>query len=66
MYTLNNISNADNFIWFLGTKLYVNLVTGNTRYEMPEVETFPGSESVTRMLIGEYNLCREVNLYLSN
>ena len=46
--------------------MYFNLVTGDTRYEMAEDETLAGSENVTRMLIGEYNLFTEFNSCLSN
>ena len=43
-------------IYFSGKKMYVNLVTGNTCYEMPqllETETLAETENMTTVLIGE-------------
>ena len=43
----------------LGRKMYVNLLTGNTCYEMPESlekEALEESENMVSMVIGEYDI----------
>ena len=46
-------------LMFLGTKMYVNLLTGNTCYEMPELlekEALDESENMVSVVIGEYGI----------